>query len=99
MPTPVIEIRAKSANSTGPVSNPTPPAIAERVSHVPQLPREGWISLLGTRFGKTGAIVLSILAILIGLAWAFGAAKLPGMTPIAEKADTHLQKKSWASNW
>ena len=48
----------------------------------------GW---LRSRLQKMGVILLPIFAVLIALAWAYGAGKLPWMTPVVEKAGLPAQ--------
>ena len=89
MPTPVLDVRPKSAKNAGLVSHQIPPAASEMVPRTPQLKlnKQGWMRVRRSQLPKAGGILLPILVMLMVLAVAFGAVKLPWTTPVAEKGD------------
>ena len=87
MPTPIFDIRPKSADSAGPISNPTPPTAAKMVAKAPQSKDEGRMRFLWNESRKKATFVLPVLPILIAVAWAYAAGKLPGSATDAPKAE------------
>ncbi|MGA2258905.1 MAG: efflux RND transporter periplasmic adaptor subunit, partial [Thermoguttaceae bacterium] len=87
MSTPVLDDRPKIADSATPVQTQTPLPATFVVAGAKKLKKESSMQILLNQLRKRGKVVLPILAILIAFTWAFAAGKLPGTTPVAEKAD------------
>ncbi len=92
MPTPFFDDRAKNADRGDSVPNPTPPAVARMLRQAAQFHKERLAGVPWWRWRKTGKIFLPILAILVAVAWAYAAGKLPWTKSSAEKAEPPAKK-------
>ena len=96
MSTPASDIPPQSVASA---DRARPQVFATAATHInlgpsaKRLHKQGWIRILLTRLLKTGGVLLPVLLILMVFAVAFGAVKLPWMTPAAGKADSPEEKK------
>ena len=86
MPTPFFEHHPKDAHGSDPAPAPTStPSVFSRKERKPaQFHNESLGKVPWTRMRKTAKVLLPILAILIGLAWAYQAGKLPWLQSNAE---------------
>src|SRR5208283_1539677 len=87
MSKPVLDDRPKSADRGIPAQRPAPLAAAFVFSEAKIIYEHGSLQILFKQLRKRVKVLLSVLAILIAVAWGFAAGKLPGTTPVAPKAD------------